>query len=75
MSGADSRLCMSLPLIGNWVDILFTLLQDKPPPDDGNYQTYINITLLLLQTIGLFHQNPQQRALSIRTHGIVLQVI
>jgi hypothetical protein len=46
---------------------------DKPSPDP-NYQKYINITLLLLQTIGLFHQDPQQRASSIMTHLFVVQV-
>jgi hypothetical protein len=46
---------------------------DKPSPDP-NYQKYINITLLLLQTIGLFHQDPQQRASSIMTHLFVVQI-
>jgi hypothetical protein len=49
------------------------LLQDKPSPIH-KYQSYIIITLILLQTIGLFHQDPQRRASSIMYHRVVVQV-
>jgi hypothetical protein len=49
------------------------LLQDKPSEDDLN-PSYINIALLLLQTIGLFHQNSHQRASAIEAHATVVQV-
>ncbi len=56
-----------------WSTFSLPLLQDKPSPDP-KYKSYINITLLLLQTIGLFHQDPQQRAQSSVNHGIIVQV-
>jgi hypothetical protein len=49
------------------------LLQDKPSPVH-KYKSYINITLLLLQTIGIFHQDPQRRASSVVYHRVVVQV-
>jgi hypothetical protein len=73
MSGSHSRFCTSLPSIGRGSTFGSPLSQDKPSLDP-KYKSYINVTLLLLQTIGLFHQDPQQRAQSSINHGIVVQV-
>lgn len=73
MSGSNSRFCMSLTSIGRGSMFSSPLSQDKPSLDP-KYQSYINVTLLLLQTIGLFHQDPQQRAQSNINHRIVVQV-
>src|SRR6266852_2405827 len=73
MSGSNSRFCTSLPSIGKGSTFSSPLSQDKPSLDP-KYQSYINVTLLLLQTIGLFHQDPQQRAQSTINHRIVVQV-
>jgi hypothetical protein len=73
MSGSNSRFCMSLPSIGRGSTFSSPLSQDNPSIDP-KYKSYINVTLLLLQTIGLFHQDPQQRAQSNINHGIVVQV-
>ncbi|KAF8499572.1 fungal-specific transcription factor domain-containing protein [Russula emetica] len=52
------------------------LIRDFDKPSlDPKYKSYINVTLLLLQTIGLFHQDPQQRAQSSINHGIVVQMV
>jgi hypothetical protein len=64
---------MSLPSIVRGLTFSSPLSQDKPSVDP-KYKSYINVTLLLLQTIGLFHQDPQQRAQSSIDHGIVVQV-
>lgn len=73
ISGSDSRFCMSRPSIDRGSTFSSPLSQEKPSLDP-KYQSYINVTLLLLQTIGLFHQDPQQRAQSTMNHGIVVQV-
>jgi len=73
MSGSYSRFCMSLPSIGSGSTFSSSLSQDKPSLNP-KYKSYINVTLLLLQTIGLFHQDPRQRAQSSINHGIVVQV-
>jgi hypothetical protein len=73
MSGSNSRLCMSLPSIGGGSMFSSPLSQDKSSPNPF-CKSYIIATLLLLQTIGLFHQDPQQRAQSNIIHGIVIQV-
>jgi hypothetical protein len=73
MSGSNSRFRKSLPSIDREIKFSSPLYQDKPSLDP-KYKSYINVTLLLLQTIGLFHQNPQQRAESNFNHGIVVEV-
>lgn len=52
------------------------LIRDFDKPSlDPKYKSYINVTLLLLQTIGLFHQDLQQRTQSTINHGIVVQMV
>ncbi|KAI0055744.1 hypothetical protein BV25DRAFT_1815158 [Artomyces pyxidatus] len=46
----------------------------KPSPDP-KHQVHITMTLILLQTIGLFHQDPQQRAASNIYHGMLVLMI
>jgi len=49
------------------------LIQSKPS-SDPKHQIHIIMTLILLQTIGLFHQDPQQRASSNIYHGMLVLV-
>ena len=49
------------------------LIQNKPSLDP-KHQIHIIMTLILLQTIGLFHQDPQQRASSNIYHGMLVLV-
>ncbi|KAA1472942.1 hypothetical protein DENSPDRAFT_839343 [Dentipellis sp. KUC8613] len=46
----------------------------KPSPDP-KHQVHIIITVILLQTIGLFHQDAQQRARSNIYHGMLVLMI
>jgi len=56
-------------------DSTFSLIfiQAKPSPEP-RHQVHVIMTLLLLQTIGLFHQDPQQRASSNIYHGMLVLV-
>ncbi|KAH9993502.1 fungal-specific transcription factor domain-containing protein [Russula compacta] len=45
------------------------------PSSDPRHQIHIIMTLILLQTIGLFHQDPQQRASSNMYHGMLVLMI
>ncbi|KAH8997706.1 fungal-specific transcription factor domain-containing protein [Lactarius hatsudake] len=45
------------------------------PSSDPKQQIHAIVTLLLLQTIGLFHQDPQQRASSNIYHGMLVLMI
>ncbi|KAH9060341.1 fungal-specific transcription factor domain-containing protein [Lactarius deliciosus] len=45
------------------------------PSSDPKHQIHAIVTLLLLQTIGLFHQDPQQRASSNIYHGMLVLMI
>jgi len=49
------------------------LLQSEPSKDP-KHQIHSIVTLILLQTIGLFHQDPQQRASSNIFHGMLVLV-
>jgi hypothetical protein len=49
------------------------LIQGKPSRDP-KHQLHVIVTLTLLQMIGLFHQNPQQRASSNIYHGMLVLV-
>jgi len=44
------------------------------PSKEPKHQIHVIMTLLLLQTIGLFHQDPQQRASSNIYHGMLVLV-
>ena len=54
-------------------DIELTLLQ-ATPSQHPKHQIHVIITLVLLQTIGLFHECPQQRATSNVYHGMLVLV-
>ncbi|KAI9510083.1 fungal-specific transcription factor domain-containing protein [Russula earlei] len=45
------------------------------PSSDPRHQIHSIMTLILLQTIGLFHQDPQQRASSNIYHGMLVLMI
>ncbi|KAH9963778.1 fungal-specific transcription factor domain-containing protein [Russula dissimulans] len=45
------------------------------PSTDPKHQIHSIVTLILLQTIGLFHQDPQQRAASNIYHGMLVLMI
>lgn len=49
------------------------LIQGKPSRDP-KHQLHVIVTLTLLQMIGLFHQDPQQRASSNIYHGMLVLV-
>lgn len=68
-------------LVGEFVSYLFNVdvrvlievEQSKASPDP-KHRLHIIMTITFLQTIGLFHQNPEQRASSSLYHGMVVLV-
>ena len=59
------------------LDATFSLnfIQAKPSQEQHpKHQIHVIMTLLFLQTIGLFHQDPQQRASSSIYHGMLVLV-
>ena len=56
-------------------DSAFSLnFMQATPSKEPKHQLHVIMTLLLLQTVGLFHQNPQQRASSSIYHGMLVSV-
>ncbi|KZV71157.1 hypothetical protein PENSPDRAFT_650908 [Peniophora sp. CONT] len=51
------------------------VIEFSRPSDNPKHQMHIIMTLILLQTIGLFHQNPQLRASSNIYHGMLVLMI
>ncbi|KAI0033461.1 hypothetical protein K488DRAFT_47667 [Vararia minispora EC-137] len=51
------------------------VMEFAKPSDNPKHQMYIIMTLVLLQTIGLFHQSPRQRASSNLYHGMLVLMI
>ncbi|VDB95376.1 unnamed protein product [Peniophora sp. CBMAI 1063] len=51
------------------------VIEFSRPSENPKHQMHIIMTLILLQTIGLFHQNPQLRASSNIYHGMLVLMI
>lgn len=54
-----------------------TMIQEfaKKPSNDQQEQIYLIMAVAILQTIGLFHQKPDQRTTSTMYHGMLVMMI